>query len=413
MGITDSAVGRRAVQFRTPSATDPLFAEAFSLGESQSKFLGMLTPEAWREYADKQTILVATVTPDQAVDAPESLLGYAAFRLPRDEVVLAHLVVQRSARGHGVARQLVEELSRRYPNRRGIAARCRRDYPANKMWPHLGFVALGERPGRSLQGHRLTYWWKDHGHPDLMSWQGSAASSVLSVVMDVNVFLDLHGIDRSARAAATRSLFENQLDGRVDLLVTPELLNEIDRQRAAAERERLRTFAISYPRLSVKPAQLVAARESLRAALDYVPERQQDISDLEHVAYAAAVGIQVVVTRDGAARRRLGQAAREVAGIELVSPAQLVSLVDQSEDAPAYWPVSLLGTGYTVREASATDEPRLKQFLANGTGEKRQNFYQELERLVERRPHSHQLLYADPDNEPTALSRRGDARQRA
>jgi predicted nucleic acid-binding protein len=178
--------------------------------------------------------------------------------------------------------------------------------------------------------------------------------------MDVNIFLDLHGTDKSARASATRSLFENQLDGRVDLLVTPELLNEINRQRAAAERERLRTFAISYPRLSVKPAQLVAARESLRAALDYAPERQQDISDLEHVAYAAAVGIQVVVTRDGAARRRLGQAAREVAGIELVSPAQLVSLVDQAEDAPAYWPVSLLGTGYTMREASATDEPRFE-----------------------------------------------------
>jgi len=363
----------------------------------------MLTPEAWREYADKQAILVAVAPPNADADTSPRLLGYAAFRLPRDEVVLAHLVVSRAARHQGIARQLVDELSNRYGDRRGIAARCRRDYPVNKMWPHLGFVALGERPGRSLKGHLLTYWWKDHGHPDLMSWQGSTASSVLSVAMDVNVFLDLHGIDTSARATATRSLFENQLDGRVELLITPELLNEINRRRDTGERDRLRALAMSYPRLAVKPTHLRAARQSLRAALDRTPGRQQDISDLEHIAYAAAAGIQVVVTRDGNARKRLSQAAREVAAVELVSPMQLVTLVDQAEDAPAYWPVSLLGTGYTVREAAAADEPRLKQFLAHATGEKLRDFERALERLTERRPRSHQLLYADPADEAVAL----------
>lgn len=109
------------------------------------------------------------------------------------------------------------------------------------------------------------------------------------------------------------------------------------------------------------------------------------------------------MTRDGRARRRLGQAAREVAGIELVSPAQLVSLVDQAEDAPAYWPVSLLGTGYNMREAAATDEPHLMQFLDTSTSEKRQTFHRELERLAERRPRSHELLFTDPDDEPVAL----------
>ena len=90
MGAADVS---RDVDFFTPSSVDPLFAKAFALGESQSRFLGMLTPEAWREYADKQTILVAVASPDVAVDTKPELLGYAAFRLPRDEVVLAHLVV--------------------------------------------------------------------------------------------------------------------------------------------------------------------------------------------------------------------------------------------------------------------------------------------------------------------------------
>ena len=84
-------------------------------------------------------------------------------------------------------------------------------------------------------------------------------------------------------------------------------------------------------------------------------------------------------------------------------PAQLVSLVDQAEDAPAYWPVSLLGTGYDMREAAATDEAHVAQFLETSTGEKRWSFHRELERLAQRRPGSHQLLYTDPDGEPVAF----------
>ena len=155
-------------------------------------------------------------------------------------------------------------------------------------------------------------------------------------------------------------------------LITPELLNQVDRRSNTTERERLRALVIAYPRLSVELIWLRAARQSLRAALGNEPELcNRSVSDLQHVAYAAAAGIQIVVTRDRKARHRLSEAARDVAGIELVSPAQLVSLVDQAEDAPAYWPVSLLGTGYDMREAAATDEAHVAQFLNTSTGEKR------------------------------------------
>jgi predicted transcriptional regulator len=65
--------------------------------------------------------------------------------------------------------------------------------------------------------------------------------------------------------------------------------------------------------------------------------------------------------------------------------------------------VSLLGTGYTVREAAAADEPRLKRFLDNAAGEKLRDFHYVLDRLAEGRPRSHQLLYADPADESIAL----------
>src|SRR5699024_2133702 len=80
------------------------------------------------------------------------VVGYAAFRLPRQEVALAHLVVTVGARGMGIARRLVDELSTRHSDRRGIRAKCRRDYPASSMWPELGFVAQGDLRGRSTAG---------------------------------------------------------------------------------------------------------------------------------------------------------------------------------------------------------------------------------------------------------------------
>jgi predicted transcriptional regulator/GNAT superfamily N-acetyltransferase/predicted nucleic acid-binding protein len=389
------------VRFRTPRAADPLFAEVFKLGESQTRFVGMLPHQAWREYADSQRILAAVIESSDRLNE-ERLLGYAAFRLPRNEVVLAHLVVSEPARGRGIARLLIEQLTLRFADRRGIAAQCRRDFRSNAMWPHLNFVALGERPGRSIKGHLLTYWWKDHGHEDLMSWQGATPSEV-SVAMDMNVFLDLHGRMATERALATRELFDQQLEGRVQLLVTPELFNEIDRQQDPVDRERLRRRARLYPRLAISPTSLDIARESLRSEMAWTPSRPQDVSDLEHVAYAIAAGVQVVATRDSQARRRLSSAARDLAGVEVVSPSELPTLIDKAEDAPAYWPVSLLGTGYSVREATAADYDSLRGFLNTALGERRQDFDRAVERLAELRARAHRLLYHSPDNEPVAL----------
>lgn len=123
----------------SPSSSEPLF----ELGESQERLVGMLPLQAWREYADEGRILAAVEQNPQHPDTPR-VLGYAAYRLPRQEVVLAHLVVHPDARGQRIARQLVEHISEKYESRRGIQAKCRRDYEASKAWPGLGFIAQGD-----------------------------------------------------------------------------------------------------------------------------------------------------------------------------------------------------------------------------------------------------------------------------
>ncbi len=72
-----------------------------------TKYLGLLTPPAYRKHAEDGGLLVA-------VDDEEAV-GYALFGLPKRSlyVRLAHLCVAEEHRGRGVARELVEAIRAR------------------------------------------------------------------------------------------------------------------------------------------------------------------------------------------------------------------------------------------------------------------------------------------------------------
>jgi GNAT superfamily N-acetyltransferase len=387
------------IELVSVAAADPLFEDVFTLGESHKQTVGMLPRQAWQEYADGGRLLVA-VEPGAA--GPR-VVGYAAFRLPRQEVALAHLVVHPKARGRGIARRLVDELSARYGDRRGIRAKCRRDYPASAMWPELGFVAQGDLKGRGAAGERLTVWWRDHGHPDLMTWAGAPAS-VTPAVIDANVFIDLHSETAGDHRQHTRELLLDVLAGRVELLVAPELGNEINRQADDAERRRLQAIRQSYPTIAAGAAVVEQNRAALIAELGYEPHGRQDKSDLAHVVYAASVGVPVVVTRDDVAQRKLRTAASEALGVALVSPQELVVLLDETDAAESYSPFALLGTGFQMREAATADQALIGGFLDTSAGERRADFNRRVRALAEHRTDgAHRLVFTAPTGDAVAL----------
>ena len=379
-----------------PTTSDALFPVVFQLGESEKEWLGVLPHAAWADYAQAGHLL--------ALLAKHSgeLLGYCAFRLPRNDVVIAHLVVAPDARGRGAARLMVDLLSTRYAERRGIKASCRRDYPANAMWPSLGFVPIGERPGRGTEGHLLTTWWRDHGHPNLLTWHGSP-SAVTSVVLDANVFIDLHGEVATNTASAVREWLA-LVDDRVQLLATPELLVEIDRRGDSAGRATLRRHIEAYPVLSVDMKRVTDYEQALRTASGSLPGRLQDVSDIRHVAYAAAAGVPVVLTRDDAAMKRLAVPAWEELGVRILTPQELITYLDEQERSETYWPAALMGTGYTLKEATATERTILETFHDHSSGEKKKDYVERLRRLAAARPQSHRRIYFDPDGNPVALA---------
>lgn len=252
--------GDGSLVWAEPDVGSVLLSRVQRLGDSFASTVGHLPFAAWDEYAKAGHVLAVI---DESAEVDNSVMAYVAYRLPRDEVVIAQLVVDSRYRGLGLARAMIDELSSRYHGLRGIRLRCRRDFVVNRMWPHLGFVSRGERPGRRIGGSTLTEWWRDHGHMDLMSWQGSPPQ-VIPVLVDSNVFFDLHPPGGAPCPADVQLL--KDLDGdRLDILLSPETLNEIQRNPDTHERSRLRSLANSYPRLVVNPTLLAQWEERIRA----------------------------------------------------------------------------------------------------------------------------------------------------
>ncbi|MEE6135151.1 GNAT family N-acetyltransferase [Mycobacterium sp. 050128] len=359
----------------------------------------MLPYAAWEEYAAQKRIVCAVGGDAAAESGPaQQLLGYVAIRLPRQSVAITHLVVREDMRKTGIARKLVEEVRRRYPDRRGISVRCRRDYPANQAWPKLGFVARGNRKGRSAEGHLLTDWWYDFGHHDLLTWQGGAQSSV-PVVIDANVFLSLHARSPEERILQTISAVED----RLQILITPELFNELNRHSDGGERERLLRIAQGYPQLAVDPSVVNLHEEQILRGLARRPKSLQDRSDVRHVAYAMAAGINIVVSEDRKAKSRLSSApALKLANVVITNPFNLAALLDEREGDPAYAPQALKETGYKLGEAGS-DDADLGRFINNAAGERRTTYQAICDGLAAKRPSSHRLLLRDPQGSPVGL----------
>lgn len=387
------------VTFHLPSPNSELLAAARAMGDSQARTLGLLPYAAWDDYAAGSRILCVLKAPrTPARDDDSELLGYAAFRTPRGAIALTHLAVSPRMRKHGIARMLVDELQRRNPQLRGISARCRRDYPAHHVWPRLGFVAQGDRKGRSVDGHLLTDWWLDFGHPDLLTWQGGTETTT-PIVVDTNVFLALHSPNPNRGGDVVEAL--SAVSGRLQILVTPELRNELNRNSDTVERRRLMQIAQSYPQLPVSSSVLQEKESFLLQKLSRSPVSVQDRSDARHVAYAMAAGIGTVVTQDRNAKARLGAAAREL-GVVITNPFELVVRLDELEDRPSYSPQALKSTGYSLAEVGA-DDSDLKDFISTAHGERRRDYEATCNGLAAGRPYSHRLLLRDPLGRPIGL----------
>ncbi|MGW1836718.1 GNAT family N-acetyltransferase [Streptomyces sp. NPDC002067] len=335
-----------------------LLDAVIALGDRYTKFLGLLTPPAYRKHAEDDGLLAAVENGE--------VVGYALFGLPKRNpyVRLAHLCVAEEHRGRNIARLLVGAIRERHAHRLGIRAKCRRDYGLSDMWTALGFIPKGESLGRGKDKETLDTWWLDLGHQDLFTEVKSDA--LLVVAVDHSVFAGLHGAGAERAVEESRALEAGWLADLIELAVTPQLLRDVHKIKSREERQHQRAGLAGLRSLSPPGAAVAARQEELVDAVKKnvpdVPADGQLHRRLAYVAETSCAGLQVLVTRDPELAR-LADVAWGVARVRVVSPAAVTLHVDELRQAQLYRPADLMGTAFSTEEVEPGIEAELVAFF--------------------------------------------------
>lgn len=309
----------RIVTVRPDSA---LLDNVMSLGRQNAKTLGFFPKGAFLDYASRGHI--------RAYVDGEDIGGYLAFRIHHLTVVIVHLCVADDFRNRGIAKALVDDLCERSGEYAAIRANCRVDFPADAVWPRLGFVPRGEKPGRSIQNPTiLRVWVRDLGLPDLFS---TAPSDRVVAALDTNVLLDIHGDASDRHRRESKALLADWLADSIDqaLLAFASTFRVLSDHNSASAQERL---------------------NDLTTAIG-TGESRQDQSDRRQLAFSAVGGAQYFLTRDEAILE-LADKIDDTLGVVALRPCDLIArthadLVDQS-----FAPRRLLGSAITLRPFAA------------------------------------------------------------
>lgn len=312
-----------------------------------------------------------------AVDEHQTLLGYVVFDVARGRVRLMQACASPQARRGGVARLLIDEISRRHSDLPGIRVTCRADYAAAKVWPRLEFMLVGEVPGRGRDAKPLEIWWRSHGVPDLFSTLVEDDLGLL-VAIDHNVFIDLAVAPERQGALESQVLMADWLSERLTLAVTRETYNELQGLPVEA-RKAQRAAASTFKTLEPTGEQLSAARRQFALSIDL---SLLDASDLRHVLQAGAARARILVTRDEELIELASDAAQARLGLRIMRPSDVALHIDEIEHADRYQPAALRGTGYQLQDTAAGSQTELAELLSTATGERRAAYRARLRELL-------------------------------
>ncbi len=366
----------------------PELDQVKALWSPHRKTLGFFPDGAFVDYAARGQILIAV--------SDGEVTGYLIYRISDDRALIVHLCTSEKARGTGVARALVDKLKSETLTRefRGIGLSCRVDFEANNFWPRVGFTPIHERAGKSKDGTVLTYWWFDHGLPDLFSSAGKSDVVRVVTAIDANIFFDLVTI--RLQGDESRALNADWLQSEIELCVADEIYHEIRRGDDDAERRRCRERCNSFRVLTPLEDRLERAEIEVKAIFGE-GKSVQEKSDRAHLAKAAAMSVHVFLTRDEELLQRADEIHERV-GLEVMRPSSLIGRIDELRRGAAYEPAKLAGSVITLQRIVASDVEDLPQELSMGVrGEKLADFRRTLRSLL-----------AYPDRNDTFVVRDGN-----
>lgn len=305
-----------------------------SLMKKHSQTLGFLPTEALRDHLASGGVLGAKVD--------RTLVGYLLYTSNPRRFRITQLCVSEEFRGEGIARKLLEKLKQSASTQSSIELNCRRDFPADAMWPRLGFVPIGEKPGRSVARHPLTHWYlalHSAHQQELDIFEAQTSSEALDVIVDAQIFFHFYEPE-SSETRLSRALLSDFLVDSLNICITDELLIEINRNFDKSRREQNRARVANFPQVQPSPRVVEDLVRQLRRVLPSNTRSQE--SDIRHLAKAAASEVNIFVTRDLSLLSKARTIA-ELVGLQVLSPTELIVQVHQLSDAKSYSPERVAG----------------------------------------------------------------------
>jgi hypothetical protein len=182
----------------------------------------------------------------------------------------------------------------------------------------------------------------------------------------------------------------------IEMCVTDEIFNEINRRDDAGHRRERRAFARMFPVLSAPPADVEQIKAKLLTVLPEGASPSQQ-SDFRQVNKAIASGISVFTTHDEGILSRATQVA-DLFGLRVVRPGQLIVELDALRREDEYRPGRLAGTCLSNQRSSGASLSSWAAAFQNGSsGEAKRGFSQTVSAFLAR-PEQHEVWLACSEN---------------
>ena len=316
-----------------------------SLMKRNGKMLGFLPKEALRDYFRKGGVL-------GVIEDEDKVVGYLLYATHSHRFRIVHLCVEERLRGKGIARKLIDALKEKSSTQNFIKLHCRRDFPANDMWPKLGFFALHEKTGRSRAGHTLVQWHLTLAPDDQLSlFQEKTCNSSLDVVIDAQILFNLIEPD-SDKTRPSKALYNDYSEHTLFLQITEETYNEINRSADDDRRKHSRLVACKFPMIKYDSELVQNFERNLKEVLPKHTESKA--SDIRHLAITASSETRIFVTEDRFLLRK-AEAILQATGLQVLSPARLITRIHEMAESKSYRKTRTVSYDFAWRRISSDD----------------------------------------------------------
>lgn len=348
-------------QLVTTTHSKPYLNQITALWKKNASTLGFFPYGAFEEYCNKEQIIVACIEKNE-------FAGYLLFRYSKNTTVVVHLCINKKYRGQGVAKTLVDTLKVRAADTGGIFLKCRRDYSLSGFWSKLGFVYRTEVKGRGKDAAILSCWWMEPDNPNLFSAvENEVTKNKMCIVIDANVFFGIYSDEREDEEA--KSLVADWFPDNVELCLTDEILNEINRKENNDARLHYLKLANSYTYIPYNIKKFEMFERQIAQILQG-PETESRHSDIRHLAKAISGDALYFITRDKDILK-YADAIYDNFQITIYQPYEFIVYLDQVERGSEYQPARLSGTQHTIRLINPNDVPdAVEKFVCRAKNEK-------------------------------------------